>query len=168
MSFTWWTGKKFENHPLTPVILEPLSTATIHGHVRTLRAFFSWLVLEGLLERNPAKGLKPPKIEKKVVSTLSDQGMKNILDSFNPTLPSDARNQTIFMLMIDTGMGVKELVNLKFEDIQMDEGLIKVMGKGKRERIVPFGSKVQRSLQRYFSATGLSLFIRILIMSFYQ
>ena len=141
--------KKFENHSLTPVILEPLSTATIHGHVRTLRAFFLWLVLEGLLERNPAKGLKPPKIEKKGVSTLSDQEMKNILDSFNPTLPSDARNQTIFMLMIDTGMRVKELVNLKFEDIQMDEGLIKVMGKGKRERIVPFGSKVQRSLQRY-------------------
>ena len=63
---------KFENHPFTPAQKGLLSTATIHGHVRTLRAFFSWLIKEELIESNIAKYLKPPKVTTKVVSTLSD------------------------------------------------------------------------------------------------
>lgn len=64
---------RFENHPYTPVRTEPLSTATIHGHVRTLRAFFSWLVNEELADENIARDLRPPKLVKKAVSTLSDE-----------------------------------------------------------------------------------------------
>ena len=64
---------RFDNHPYTHVKAEPLSTATIHGHVRSLRAFFSWLVDEGLTQENIAKDLKPPRLVKKVVSTFSDE-----------------------------------------------------------------------------------------------
>lgn len=74
---------RFENHPYTRVRAEPLSTATIHGHVRTLRAFFSWLVDEGLTEENIAKDLKPPKLVKKTVSTLSDEEIIAILHTLN-------------------------------------------------------------------------------------
>ena len=73
---------KYENHPYTPAKTELLSTATVHGHVRTLRAFFNWLVTEGLTQNNPANGLKPPKIVRKVVSTLSDEEIRAILNSF--------------------------------------------------------------------------------------
>ena len=59
---------KHENHPYTPATTELLSTATIHGHVRTLRAFFNWLVVEGLAQNSPAKALKPPKIHSKNLS----------------------------------------------------------------------------------------------------
>ena len=55
---------KYENHPFTPAKTEPLSTATVHGHVRTLRAFFNWLVLEGLIQNSCAKDLKPLKVVK--------------------------------------------------------------------------------------------------------
>ena len=134
---------------LTPRIkAEPLSTATIHGHVRTLRAFFSWLVVEGLAQNNPAKDLKPPKVSRKVVSTLSDEEIGTILNVFS-TSPSDARNQILFMLLLDTGLRIGELVNLKMDDVHMDEGYLKVMGKGKKERIVPIGNNAQRALQRY-------------------
>jgi site-specific recombinase XerD len=139
---------RYENHPCTPPKKELLSAATVHGHVRTLRAFFNWLVVEGLAQNNPAKDLKPPKVTRKVVSTLSDAEIGAILNTFN-TSSSDARNQTLFMLLIDTGLRIGELVSLKVDDVHMDEGYIKVMGKGKKERIVPIGNNAQRALQRY-------------------
>ncbi len=74
---------RFENHPYTPVQSELLSTATVHGHVRTLRAFFNWLVAEGLAQTNPAKDLKLPKITRKAVSTLSDEEIGAILNTFS-------------------------------------------------------------------------------------
>jgi len=72
---------KYNGHPYTPAKNDLLSSATIHGHVRTLRAFFNWLVVEGLDQNNPAKDLKPPKVTRKVVSTLSDEEIRAILNS---------------------------------------------------------------------------------------
>ncbi len=139
---------RYDGHPYTPVRIETLSSATVHGHVRTLRAFFSWLAMEGLTQDNAAKDLKPPKVTRKVVSTLSDGEIRAILSTFS-TSPSDARNQTLFMILLDTGLRIGELINLKMEDIHMDEGYLKVMGKGRRERIVPIGNNAQKVLQRY-------------------
>ncbi len=139
---------RFEGHPYTPVQVEPLSSATVHGHVRTLRAFFSWLAMEGLTQNNVAKDLKPPRVSRKIVSTLSDEEIRAILSTFC-TSPSDARNQTLFMILLDTGLRIGELINLKMEDIHTDEGYLKVMGKGRRERIVPIGNNAQKVLQRY-------------------
>jgi len=139
---------RYENHPYTPVKPELLSTATVHGHFRTLRAFFNWLIVEGLTQTNPAKDLKPPKVSRKVVSTLSDEEIRAILNVFGIS-PIDARNQTLFMILLDTGLRIGELINLKMEDVHMDEGYLKVMGKGKKERIVPIGNNAQKVLQRY-------------------
>jgi site-specific recombinase XerD len=139
---------RYENHPYTPAKTELLSAATVHGHVRTLRAFFTWLVVEGLAQNNPAKDLRPPKVSRKVISTLSDAEIRAILNTFS-TSPSDVRNQTLFMLLIDTGLRIGELVSLKVNDVHMNEGYLKVMGKGKKERIVPIGNNAQKALQRY-------------------
>ena len=84
-----------------------------------------------------------------MVSTLSDEEIKVILGTLLPLNSSNARNQTIFILLLDIGLRMGELINLKIDDIHMNEGLLKVMGKGKKERIVPMGSNVQRALQRY-------------------
>jgi integrase/recombinase XerC/integrase/recombinase XerD len=127
-----------------------LSTSTVHGHVRTLRAFFSWLVRESILETNIAKDLKPPKQVKKVVSTLSDEEIVTVLNTLNLHNHYQARNKTIFILLLDTGLRIGELINLKMDDIHMSEGSLKVIGKGKKERMVPMGASVQRELQRYF------------------
>jgi len=140
---------RFDGHPYTPAQTDLLSSATIHGHVRTLRAFYNWLVAEGLTQNNAAKDLKPPKVTRKVVTTLSDQEIESILNTLSQTNPSEARNRTIFMILLDTGLRIGELVNLKMDDIHMDEGYLKVMGKGKKERIVPMGNNAQKALQRY-------------------
>ena len=80
----------YENHPYTPAKTELLSAASVHGQVRTLRAFFNWLVVEGLAENNLAIDLKPPKVVRKVVSTLSDEEIRAILNTFSiyhPLMP---------------------------------------------------------------------------------
>lgn len=140
---------KYHGHPITPEKAEPLSAATVHSHVRTLRAFFNWLVAEGSIEISPAKNLKPPKVCRKIVSTLADEEIRAILGVLAPVNSSNARNQTILMLLLDTGLRMGELMNLKMDDVHMNEGLLKVTGKGKKERIVPMGSNAQRALQRY-------------------
>jgi site-specific recombinase XerD len=104
--------------------------------------------VEGIIQNSPGKDLKPPKVSRKVVSTLSDKEIGAILNTFSIS-PSDARNQTLFMVLLDTGLRIGELVNLKVDDVHMDEGYLKVMGKGKKERIVPIGNNAQRALQRY-------------------
>ena len=119
---------RFDDHPYTPARKELLSAATVHGHVRTLRAFFSWLATEELLQNSPATDLKPPKVVRKVISTLSDEEIRCILNTLSATNPGDARNQTIFMLLLDTGLRIGELVNLKMGDTHIDEGFLKVMG----------------------------------------
>jgi site-specific recombinase XerD len=139
----------YQDHPYTPTKNTPLSTATIHGHVRTLRAFFSWLINEELIKQNPTTGLKPPKLDDKVITILSDEEIRTIINTFHPKQPSDARNQTIFMMLLDTGLRIGEIVRLKTDDLHLDEGIIKVLGKGKKERFVPIGTNSQRVLQRY-------------------
>ena len=140
---------RFDGHRYTPVQVEPLSSATAHGHVRTLRDVFSWLAMEGLTQDNAAKDLKPPKVTRKVVTTLPDQEIESLLNTLSSATPSEARNRTIFMILLDTGLRIGELINLSMEDTHMDEGFLKVTGKGKKERIVPIGNNAQRALQRY-------------------
>jgi len=140
---------RFENHPYNTPTDEPLSSSTIHGHVRTLRAFSNWLLKERLTDLNFTAGIKPPKIVKKVISTLSDEEITQILSTFNPTSHSEMRNKVLFMLLLDTGLRIGELISLKIDDIHIDEGLMKVMGKGKKERMVPIGNKAQKALQSY-------------------
>ena len=140
---------RFENHSYNTPTDEPLSSSTIHGHVRTLRAFSHWLLKEKLSDTNFAAGIKPPKIVKKVISTLSDEEIAQILSTFNPTSHSEMRNKVMFMLLLDTGLRIGELISLKMDDIHIDDGLMKVMGKGKKERMVPIGNKAQKALQSY-------------------
>lgn len=140
---------KFAHHPYTPQKQEYISAATVHGHVRTLRAFFSWLVREGLTENDLGSSLKLPKVSRKIVSTLSDEEITAILSALNPKNPCDARNQTILMILLDTGLRIGELIGLRMDDLHLDQGFLKVMGKGRKERIVPIGNNAQRALQKY-------------------
>jgi len=78
---------RYNGHPYTPAKAELLSSATIHGHVRTLRAFYNWLVTENLAQNNPANYLKPPKVVRKVISTLSDEEIRAILSTFSISHP---------------------------------------------------------------------------------
>jgi site-specific recombinase XerD len=126
-----------------------LSPFTVQGFVRSLKAFYSWLHQEGYTEENELARLKLPKVPHKLVQTLTEEEIRRIMSCFNPMTTIGARNMAIVMMLLDTGIRCSELTSLKLSDVHMQEGHIKVFGKGGKERIVPIGSGVQKAIQRY-------------------
>ena len=125
------------------------SSHTLNNRVRALRSFFAWLHRRGYTKEHRLKDLRPPKVSEKVIEPLTSEEMVKIFASMNPNTLLGARNTAIYSLMLDTGPRLSEVVNLKYEDVHLEDRHIKVLGKGNKERIVAFGATCQRSLIDY-------------------
>lgn len=128
-----------------------MSPISIQTHVRALRAFFSWLAREGYTDTNRLAKLRPPKAPVKVVDVLKPEEITRVLKSIDSSFPNCARNYAILVLFLDSGLRCGELRSFTVDDISMEGGYIKVMGKGGKERIVPFGASAQKALLRYLT-----------------
>jgi len=105
---------------------------------------------EGFIADNPLDHLKTPKINHKVVQALSPSEVERLLNACSGKSMLDVRNKAILCVLLDTGLRVSELANLKLEDVDMNTGAIIVRhGKGSKQRIVRIGSKAQKALWRY-------------------
>lgn len=140
---------RYEGHPITPAKPEKLSPQTIRGHVETLKAFFSWLYEEEYTEYNKLEKLEPPKVPRKFAEVLSDEEIKRVLSTLDQSNGLGTRNAAIIMTLLDTGLRCAELANLTIDDSHIEQGYLKVMGKGSKERVVPIGASVQKTLLRY-------------------
>jgi len=132
-----------------------------------LRTFFDFLMVEGLRSNNPVNLVEPPKIGSVLPVTLSTSEVEKLLTSFAENRPIDIRNAAILEMLYSCGLRVSELVNLRCSDLFFDEGLIKVVGKGNKERFVPIGRIGQESVRRYLSirAEGKKGFSDILFLN---
>ena len=137
------------NNPYKPTRDEPLSAHTVHGYARTLKAFFSWAMQEGIVDKNPMAPVKLPKLPDKVMRTLSKEEVRRLLSVPDGQTVAAVRNRTIFTLLFDTGIRAAELTGLRLADLYLGEGYLKVFGKGSKERIVPIGYQCQRALLKY-------------------
>jgi len=126
-----------------------LSAYSVQGYARTIKAFWTWLMDEGYISHNPMKGLKLPKTPRKVISTFSREQIERILSSIDKKSNRGFRNRVMILLLLDTGIRLSELINLRMDDIDFMQSCILVKGKGNKERVVPFGIQVRRSLRRY-------------------
>jgi len=130
----------------------PLSPATVQGYVRTLKAFFSWLVREEYLASNPLAKIPIPKAPVKVINTFSAEQLSKLAEDCRRTNGAGCRDLSIILLMLDSGIRVSEVAGISLKDINLAEGLLKItMAKGGRERMVPIGSLVQKSLWKYIN-----------------
>ena len=141
--------QRFAKHPFTKPQGGHLSGHTINGYMRALRAFWSWLEAEGFIENNPCSVLKIAKVPKRVIPTFSAEQLASLVEAIDVSTPEGVRNYAIVLLLVDTGLRVSELIHLKVDDVNLDRRMLKVWGKGAKERIVPFGVRVQRALWRY-------------------
>src|SRR5512133_792049 len=142
-------SKRYVDHPTMPTSDECVSAMTVRNHVRVLTAFSSWLHREDYLPENVLAKLRVPKASRKVMQTLNPEEIGRILGCLNVNTQSDCRDAAIVSLFLDTGLRCAELIGLKVADLHLGDGWLKVMGKGQKERIVPFGNKATRLLQRY-------------------
>jgi len=143
------TKKKWSGHPFVPTPKGNLAAISVQTYVRSLRAFFSWLHREGYTEDNILADLKPPKAPVKFVEVLTDEEVRMILACLDPDTSTGCRDTAIVITLLDTGLRLSELTSLKLADAHIDQGYLKVMGKGSKERIVPIGGLAQKVLLRY-------------------
>ena len=150
-AYTYYLQHKqcYLTHPTTPVQDRLLSGHTVNTYVRSLRAFYSWLVSEEIIQSHPFTKVKIPRCPKRVVATFSPSQLRDLLGVINTNTRDGYRNQAIILTMLDTGLRLSELCGMKMDDLSLEDGMVKVLGKGNKERTVPIGRRVQRLLWHY-------------------
>jgi site-specific recombinase XerD len=123
--------------------------STTATRYQSLRVFFSFLVEEGELTESPMRHMKPPAIPERQTPILGEAALRGLLSSCAGKGFEDRRDDAILRLFIDTGMRLSELAGLRVDDLDFDQDVALVHGKGRRERACPFGNKTALSLERY-------------------
>jgi len=119
----------FSNHPYSKAKLRRFPGHTINTYMRSIRAFWSWLAEEEIIESNPFSKLKIPKPPKKIITAFSQHQIDLLLSVMDGSAEG-YRGVVIGFTLLDTGLRMNELINLKMEDVWLEKGLIKVLGKG--------------------------------------
>ena len=125
--------------------------ATIHLKVSALRAFFKFLFSRGIVEANPARHIKLPRKPKKLPSFLDLVQVSDALKLPDCDKPAGIRDIAIMELLYATGIRRGELIGLNLQDVDLRQMRITVFGKGRKERIVPFGESAKKALEEYLS-----------------
>ncbi len=125
---------------------KPATVATRH---KGLRVFFGWLLEEGEITESPMRNVKPPAIPDEPVPILEPDEIKRLMKACDGPTFEDRRDLAILMLLLDTGMRRTELSELRLADVDWDDQVAVVMGKGRRPRPCPFGAKTAKALDRY-------------------
>ena len=128
-----------------------LSNRSIARHITTLRGFFGYLVDEGELRVNPAELLAAPKIGASLPKYLPRPAVDDLLESPEKDTATGLRDRAMIDVLYATGLRVSELINVQISDLDESEGLIRVTGKGNKQRIIPVGSQALESLAIYCS-----------------
>ena len=128
-----------------------LSPGTVARIISSLRSYFTYLVLIGSREDDPAKKMKPPKKPVRIPKVLSLREIERLLAAIDLSTPGGIRDRALFELVYSCGLRVSEAVDLKLSHILSSEGIIRVHGKGDRERIVPLGDAAEKCLHRYIA-----------------
>ncbi len=120
--------------------------------ISSLRSFFNFQTLEQKISENPCEKLSSPKIGRYIPQVLSVEEVARIIDSVDLSKPEGHRNKAILELLYSCGLRVSELVEMRISDLFMDEGFIRVIGKGDKQRLVPLGDYAKRAIELYLSA----------------
>lgn len=133
-------------------LLSRHAAATARNRYGSLRAFFKWAQEEGEISSNPMVHVKPPKVGEQRTEVLTDDQLKRLLKACEGTGFAERRDTAILRLLFDTGMRRAELAGIKLADLDLDQSVVFVTGKGRRPRVVPFGRKTAQALDRYLRA----------------
>lgn len=132
-------------------ILKGKSKTTVARKLSTLRSFFSYLYSEGFIKINPARVVSSVKIKRALPKFLTVDDAFKLVEAPSEDKFTVQRDRAILELFYSSGIRVSELCGLNLEDLDLKEGLIKVRGKGKKERIVPVGQKAKEALKKYLA-----------------
>ena len=136
---------------LRDIGIHPRSQARI---LSGIRSFFHFLLIEDYIKQDPSELLESPQIGKHLPDILSVEEIDNLINAIDRSTKEGQRNCAILETLYSCGLRVSELCNLKISDLYLDEGFIKVEGKGSKQRLVPISPKAIKEIKNYFLTRG--------------
>lgn len=130
--------------------------SSVSRRLATLRSFFRFAQREGLSAGNPAKPLRNPRRDRKLPHFLTSEEIARLLETPPPDEPAGLRDRALLETMYSAGLRVSETVGINDEDLDREAGIVRIRGKGKRERLAPLGSFALRALHRWLAVRKLS------------
>jgi len=130
-----------------------LKKVSINRKISSLRAFYKFLARSGKIKSNPASDIQTPKIEKYMPQFLSVDEAFDLMQSADETTVAGLRNRAMLELFYSSGLRLSELAGLNTDDVNFSAALVKLRGKGKKERIVPVGDPALAAMQKYQDET---------------
>ncbi len=131
-------------------VLARHSASTAANRFRSLQQLYKWLHAEDEVDRDPMAGMRPPSVPEQPVPILSDDEVARLLKACEGREFEDRRDTALVRLMLEPGgLRLSEVTNLALDDVDLDVDVVRVLGKGRRVRSVPFGAKTGTALTRY-------------------
>ncbi len=118
----------------------------------SLRQFYQWAVREGLMDKDPTALIEAPRLGRPLPKTLSEQQVEDLLLAPDLSRPEGLRDRGMLELLYATGLRVSELVGLSVDQVSLSQGLVRVIGKGGKERLVPMGEQAIEWIERFVRA----------------
>ena len=140
---------RFAHHPYAKPQNSALSPRSVNSYLRALRAAWNGWVSEGLVETSPFTRVKIPKAPPTLIATFSESQLSDFFRAIDVSTPEGFRDYTLFLMYLDTLARLSEIATLRLEDIDLKQRTARVTGKGRRQRIVVFGVRVQKHLWKY-------------------
>jgi integrase/recombinase XerD len=126
-----------------------LAASSVRLELVALRIFFRWLNARRHREGDPAEPILAPRVDKRLPDTMNEPDVKRLIESVNGQTPLDRRDRAILELFYAAGLRLSELTNARLENLDMEEGFIRVTGKGNKTRLAPVGKAALAALQVY-------------------
>ena len=139
-------------HFLAQQVQSGRSPRSLSRYLSGFRQFYQWLLREGRITEDPSALVESPKLGRGLPKALSEEQVESLLDAPDTESPLGLRDRTMLELMYATGLRVSELVNLEVTHINLNQGVVRVLGKGGKERLVPLGEESISWIQRYMAS----------------
>ncbi len=133
-------------------LLATRSPATASNRYRSLCSFFRFAEEWGEIEVSPTAKMRPPRVPEVPVAVLDDRQLKKLVAACSGKRDEDFRDRAVLSLLIDSGARLSEIANLTIDDVDLDARQARVLGKGRRVRMVPFGARTASAIDRYVHA----------------
>ena len=145
------------NEYIAHLLKNGLKSSSVNRKISSLKSFYLFLIKKKVISLSPLSEIITPKKEQYLPSSMSEDEVERLLQSPNIELDIETRDKAMIEMLYATGMRISELINLKITDIDIERSVLKVLGKGSKERLIPFGEKASDSLSYYLKKRKKSL-----------
>tara|TARA_Y100000992_G_C21265257_1_gene493641 strand:- start:1058 stop:1948 length:891 start_codon:yes stop_codon:yes gene_type:complete len=128
-----------------------LKSSSVNRKISSIKSFYLFLIKKNIVNTSPISEVISPKQEKYLPSSMSEDEVDKLLNSPDPSIKIEKRDKAMIEMLYATGMRISELINLKITDVDMQRCVVKVLGKGSKERLIPFGEQAYEALLNYLN-----------------